>query len=185
MGLEAASAPVHWFADLDTALEAHEDIVLHEGGHQGETHSLSLLQTALAEGMTYAQGKLLQTYLVQRSCDAGERIFRTGETGSSLFVAADSVVDILLPMDSGRSRRVASFAPGVVFGEMALLDNKPRSADAVTKSAGIVWELTRDQLSTIEQAHPEIARCIQYNLSRSLAERLRLTTTELRLATEH
>ncbi len=134
--------------------------------------------------MTDAQGKQLQAYLQQRECGVGERIFRTGETGSSLFVAADSVVDILLPMDSGRSRRVASFAPGVVFGEMALLDNKPRSADAVAKSTGTVWELTREQLSRIEREHPEIARCIQYNLSRSLAERLRLTTTELRLATE-
>lgn len=50
--------------------------------------------------------------------------------------------------------------------------------------AHVVWELTRGQLSVIAQAHPQIARCIQYNLSRSLAERLRLTTTELRLATE-
>ncbi len=184
MGLEALTAPVQWFDDLDTALEAHEDLLLRENGEQGEPRALSFLQTALAEGMTDAQGKQLQAYLQQRECGVGERIFRTGETGSSLFVAADSVVDILLPMDSGRSRRVASFAPGVVFGEMALLDNKPRSADAVAKSAGTVWELTREQLSRIEREHPEIARCIQYNLSRSLAERLRLTTTELRLATE-
>jgi CRP-like cAMP-binding protein len=145
---------------------------------------MSFLQTALAEGMTYAQGKLLQSFLVQRDVAAGERIFHTGEPGNSLLVATESVVDILLPLENGRARRIASFAPGVVFGEMALLDNKPRSADAVAKSAGAVWELTRDQLSRIEQAHPDIARCIQYNLSRSLAERLRLTTAELRLATE-
>jgi SulP family sulfate permease len=184
MGLESSITADRWYDDLDTALEAHEDIVLHEGGNHDESPSLSFLQTALAQGMTYAQGELLQSYLLRRACSAGERIFLTGETGSSLFVATDSVVDILLPMDSGRSRRVASFAPGVVFGEMALLDNKPRSADAVAKRAGIVWELTRDQLSKIEQEHPEIARSIQYSLSRSLAERLRLTTAELRIATE-
>lgn len=184
MGLEASIAPVQWFDDLDTALEAHEDQLLRESGDQGEPRALSFLQTALAAGMTPAQGQQLQRYLQQRECGVGERIFRTGETGSSLFVAADSVVDILLPMGGGRSRRVASFAPGVVFGEMALLDNQPRSADAVAKSAGTVWELTREQLSRIEREHPQIARCIQYNLSRSLAERLRLTTTELRLATE-
>jgi len=70
------------------------------------------------------------------------------------------------------------------MGLQAAIAPAPRSADAVTKSAGTVWELTRDQLSKIQQEHPEIARCIQYHLSRSLAEGLRLTTTELRFATE-
>ena len=51
--------------------------------------------------------------------------------------------------------------------------------------AGTVWELTRDSLSVIEQHHPDIARCIHLNLSRSLAERLRLTTLELRIATQN
>jgi sulfate permease, SulP family len=184
MGLDAPVAPVHWYDDLDTALEFHEDLLLRECTDQGPAGRMSFLQTALAEGMTYAQGKLLQSFLVQRDVAAGEAIFRTGEPGNSLLVATESVVDILLPLENGRARRIASFAPGVVFGEMALLDSKPRSADAVAKSAGAVWELTRDQLSLIEQTHPDIARCIQYNLSRSLAERLRLTTTELRLATE-
>jgi CRP-like cAMP-binding protein len=45
-------------------------------------------------------------------------------------------------------------------------------------------ELTRDSLAEIEIKHPDIARRLLLNLSRSLAERLRTTTVELRLAAE-
>ena len=46
-----------------------------------------------------------------------------------------------------------------------------------------LWQFVRDQGPT-ERQHPEIARRILFNQSRGLAERLRLTTTELRTATE-
>lgn len=67
---------------------------------------------------------------------------------------------------------------------MALLEGKPRSADAVVQGPSAVWELTRDSLSEIEFKHPEIARRVLLNLSRNLAERLRMTTVELRLAVD-
>lgn len=184
MGLESHLAPVHWYDDLDTALEDHEDTLLRQSGNADGMAPVSFQQTALADGLTPEQGKLLQSHLTRRTCKSGEVIFRSGEAGSSLFVATGSVVDILLPLDNGKTRRVASFAPGVVFGEMALLDGKPRSADAIIKGDGTVWELTRDNLARIEQHHPDIARCIHLHLSRSLAERLRQTTLELRLATQ-
>lgn len=184
MGLESSNAPVHWYDDLDSALEDHEDTLLRRSGSAAGVAPLSFLQTSLADGMTYQQGKLLQSHLTRRSCESGEVVFRRGDSGSSLFVTTGSVVDILLPLENGKSRRVASFAPGVVFGEMALLDGQPRSADAIINGAGTVWELTRDSLSEIEQHHPAIAHCIHLSLSRSLAERLRLTTLELRIAAQ-
>jgi CRP-like cAMP-binding protein len=67
---------------------------------------------------------------------------------------------------------------------MALLEGKPRSADAIVQGPSTVWELSRDRLAEIEFKHPEIARRVLLNLSRSLAERLRATTAELRLAAE-
>lgn len=184
MGLHPAIAPVLWFDDLDRALEVHEDLLLRQSGSGAGQAHLSLLQTALAQGLSEAQCVLLQSYLQLRQCAAGEPVFRSGEAGNSLFVSTDCVVDIMLPQGNGRSKRIASFAPGVVFGEMALLDNMPRSADAVAKSAGTAWELTRETLSEIERQHPEIASRILLNLSRSLAERLRLTTMQLGVATE-
>ena len=73
-------------------------------------------------------------------------------------------------------------ASGALWNEIgAILGH---SADAVVQGASTVWELTRQSMTEIEFEHPEIARCILHNLSLSLAERLRLTTVQLRLAAE-
>ena len=184
MGLEMAIPASHWYHDLDTALEMLEDALLVNSGVSTEHAVVHLSQTGLAYGLTESQSGVLESYLTKRLFESSGSVFRNGDAGESLFVATGSVVDIFLPLHSGKQKRVASFAPGVVFGEMALLEGKPRSADAVVQGPSTVWELTRDSLAEIEFKHPEIARRVLLNLSRSLAERLRMTTVELRLAAE-
>ena len=184
MELDSVIALEHWYPSLDAALESHEDTLLRSSGTLAEHRALSLPDTTLAQGLSAEEGRLLLTYLRHRVFSAGDLVFGHGEAGNSLFVATDCVVDILVPLHNGQSMRVASLAPGVIFGEMALLDNKPRSADAMVKNTGSIWELTRERLTDIEQEHPQIARRIQINLSLGLAARLRQSTLELREATE-
>jgi SulP family sulfate permease len=184
MGLATVIAHDHWQRDLDTALEVCEDRLLVKHGVSTARAVVHLAQTGLAAGLSAFQINVLEGYLTKRLFACAGSVFRNGDAGESLFVATGSVVDILLTLQSGRHKRVASFAPGVVFGEMALLEGKPRSADAVVQGASTVWELSREALAEIELRHPEIARRILFNLSRSLAERLRVTTVELRLAAE-
>ena len=184
MGLTLEIPDERWHRDLDTALETLEDGLLSKMGSCGERVVVHFSQTVLADGLSAWQTGVLEGYLSKRQFDSPGIVFRDGDAGSSLFVATGSVVDILLTLDGGQKKRVASFAPGVVFGEMALLQGKPRSADAVVQGASTVWELSRQSMTEIEFKHPEIARCILHNLSLSLAERLRLTTVQLRLAAE-
>lgn len=184
MGLETVVQPEDWHDDLDTALEKLEDALLARNGVKTCGAVVDLAQTGLAAGLSEAQSQALEGYLTKRMFESAGMVFRNGDEGASLFVATGSVVDIFLPLQHGRQKRVASFAPGVVFGEMALLEGKPRSADAVVQGPSTVWELTRDSLAEIEIRHPEIARRILLNISCSLAERLRMTTVELRLAVE-
>jgi anti-anti-sigma factor len=184
MGLDSVVAPTHWFRSLDAALENHEDALLRSSGTLAEHHARALPDTTLAAGLTTEQCAQLLPYLRHHVYESGDMVFRFGEAGSSLFVTTDCVIDILVPLPSGQSMRVASLAPGVFFGEMALLDNHPRSADAMVKNTGSVWELTRERLTAIEHDHPQIARRIQLNLSLGLAARLRQSTRELRQATE-
>jgi glutaminase len=130
------------------------------------------------------QTGILESYLRKHQYAAAGLLFAKGDPGSSVLLATGSVVDILIPLGNGRKKRVASFAPGVTFGEMALLEDMPRSADAFVQGPSLVWELSRESLTAIEQQHPEIARQVMLNISRILAQRLRVTTTELRLAVE-
>ncbi|MFZ2853063.1 MAG: SulP family inorganic anion transporter [Rhodocyclaceae bacterium] len=184
MGLEAAVAAEDWYHDLDTALERLEDALLAKHDVNVGHAVVRLSETGLADGLSEAQTNVLEAYLSKRLFESEGTVFCNGDVGNSLFVATGSVVDILLPLQNGSRKRVASFAPGVVFGEMALLEGKTRSADAVVQGPSMVWELKRECLHEIEFKHPEIARTILFNLSRSLAERLRMTTVALRLSAE-
>ena len=184
MGLEMAIPVDQWHDDLDTALEKVEDALLQKQGVGADYTTLHLSKTVLADGLSERQTSVLESYLAKHVYESAGMIFRKGDAGESLYIATGSVVDILLPLQSGKQKRVASFAPGVVFGEMALLEGKPRSADAMVQGPSTVWELTRESMTDIEFRHPEIARRVWLNLSRSLAERLRTTTAELRLAAE-
>ena len=184
MGLAAAVKTEDWCHDVDTALEKAEDRMLGMVERSDVGSSTGLEHTTLAQGLDEAQVRLLEGYLERRIFNASGHVFQVGDPGESLFVASEGVVDIRVPLSNGRHRRVASFAPGTIFGEMALLEAKPRSADAVVQGASTVWELSRERLAEIEAEHPELASRLLLNLGRSLAQRLRMTTAELRLAVE-
>lgn len=184
MGLEASIARELWFVDQDTALEQLEDRLLQTQTLSSTLDVIPLANTELAAGLDEAQVGILERYLRIHAFTEAGTVFNNGTTGDSLYVASGSAVDILLAMQGGQSKRLASFAPGTVFGEMAMLGGQTRSADALLLGPGTVWELTHDALGTIEETHPAIAQTILRNIGKSLAARLRITTTELRLALE-
>lgn len=64
-----------------------------------------------------------------RTCAAGDVIFRAGDVGNEMYVLLDGTVDIVLD-----GRQIEVLEPGSVFGEMAIVDEVPRSADAVART---------------------------------------------------
>jgi CRP-like cAMP-binding protein len=78
------------------------------------------------------------------------------------------------------TRRIASCAPGTTIGEMAFIEDVPRSASVVADEDTVCYELTRNAFDDILKTHPEIANKILLNLSCSLARRVRNTSTDLR-----
>jgi len=60
---------------------------------------------------------------------AGETIFSAGEEGSAMYVVAEGEVDIWLGAVFAET-----VVPGGIFGEMALIDHQPRSADAIART---------------------------------------------------
>ncbi len=183
-----------WFADLDHALEWAEDQLLD--GHIDRTETrreLALERTVLLEGLDPPEAATVRSLLLKETHAAGTAVFREGDAGDRLYILTQGEVSIDLKLaakggsrdrDQGdaplRAQRLAAFGPGMVFGEMALIEGKPRSADAVVKVDAIVHTLTADNFARLRREHPDIAIKLVGNITRLLAARLRATSEQLR-----
>lgn len=75
-------------------------------------------------------------------------IFRMGDEGSDAFVILRGKVDIIVKGGDGKLMQLASMSEGELFGEMALLNNSRRTANAVTKEGCEVLVISQ---KTIEE----------------------------------
>ena len=174
-----------WFPDIDMALEWVEDRILESGNAVRQSlHELPLSSVSLTDGVDESEMKVLERNLKRHEFQKGETLFHEGDTDDCLYVLTYGVVSIKLRLkDEDRARRLGTYGPGVMFGEMALLEGKPRSADAIAEENSVVYSLSRESLEHLRAADPAVAATVLLNISRELANRLRITTTELRAAT--
>jgi CRP/FNR family transcriptional regulator, cyclic AMP receptor protein len=106
-----------------------------------------------------------------RHFKAGETIFLMGETGDSLLAVLDGQVRISVPSTGGRELLLAILHPGEFFGEMAVLDGKPRTADAHAITDCDLAVLSRTDVLAFLHSQPEAL----ISLVDVLCDRLRQT----------
>jgi len=111
----------------------------------------------------------------RRSFERGETIFFKGDPGDTLYVILSGEVKIVLASEDGQESILIVLNDGDFFGEMALFDDKPRSADAVTVNPTTLLALHRDDFEQFVREHPEVA----FPIFRSLTAKLRRTTDRL------
>jgi sigma-B regulation protein RsbU (phosphoserine phosphatase) len=105
----------------------------------------------------------------------GQTIFRQGDAGDCLYVVLEGQVRIELLAEDGSSTTLAVREPGQFFGEMALLDDKPRSAAAVALAPVHTLALSREDFHHFLRLSPHAATHILAVLS----ERLRQSSERL------
>jgi CRP-like cAMP-binding protein len=105
-----------------------------------------------------------------RGFSAGQAIVRTGDPGKSFYVLLNGNATVVRA--GRRSRRLR---PGDYFGEMALLDDAPRSADVVADTDLLALTIERPGFLKLLRADPVIAHA----LLRTLAARLRAAESSI------
>jgi CRP/FNR family transcriptional regulator, cyclic AMP receptor protein len=120
-------------------------------------------------------GQLLRPHRYAR----GQVIFLEGDQGSALCLIAEGRVRIQLTGSDGREVVINVYGPGELFGEMALLDGEPRSADAIAQDIVRLYWLERTDFARFLEGHPRAALTMLASLSR----RLRHTTRVVQDAT--
>jgi len=98
----------------------------------------------------------------------GETIFVTGDPGMYLCVVNTGRIKLALTSSEGREVILDMLGPGEVFGELALLDGEPRSADAVAVEPSELLLLQRDAFLHFLRNRPEVAISLLGVLSRRI-----------------
>jgi CRP-like cAMP-binding protein len=166
-----------WFGDADQAIEHAERELL---GSRDAPAEIPLERLALARGLDENELAALREALTRQSMRAGETLFREGESGDTLYLLAGGAVTIALASTTGSSRRLVTYAPGAMFGEMAMLDGRARSATALVVEDAVLYRLSRVDLDALAAASPGTAVKLLTNLACDLSTNLRRTTDTLR-----
>lgn len=100
----------------------------------------------------------------------GEFIFREGEPGDTMFIVLKGAVEILKRTDNGSQRQLALLKPGDIMGEMALLDDKPRSATAVAKQFTELLSIQEEGFLLLVSKNPQFGLKIMRSLSKKIRD---------------
>jgi len=105
-------------------------------------------------------------YLIAKA--AGEVVAREGETATEMFIIQDGEVEIFKARPDG-DKVLSKLGPGDFFGEMAVLEGRPRSASARAATDCRLLPIDASTLDTLLREHPEIA----VRMLRKLSHRVR------------
>jgi len=134
-----------------------------------ERYRSLLSQTPMFRGVSLSALEDLARRVQVRNRPAASVLVAQDEPGDAMFVVVSGRAKVVLFGENGRELLLRTLESGDVFGEMALLDEKPRSANVVAVNDVTLLVLERDALRAHLAAHPQTA----LNLLSELSLRLR------------
>lgn len=116
-----------------------------------------LSRTPLFSSLRPRELETLAGRAAERPMRAGEVVFRRSDPGSSMVAILSGEVRIVLPGANGRDQVLRVLRAGEVFGEVALLDGRARTADVVAETNGRLMIVERRDLLHILTDDPDFA----------------------------
>ncbi len=111
----------------------------------------------------------------RRKYKKSEPIIRMGDPGLGMYIIAKGSVDIIEENEKGGSKTLANLEDGCFFGDLALLDESPRSASAIaTEECNIIGFFRPDFLDLLDRK-PKLGIKVLLSLAKTIGERLRRT----------
>lgn len=186
LGLVRGGDGIRVFESRDSAIEWIEDRVLEAHGWTPEEEGAALALGDIeifaeldAETITELSGAVSELRV-----PAGGTICSRGDSGDELFLVRSGRVSALLPLETGKRHHVATFCPGDFFGEMAFIDNQPRSANVEAVTPTELFLLSRARFDGLVARDPALGGIIFERLAVAISKRLRTADTELRVLEE-
>lgn len=112
----------------------------------------------------------LRQVVVERTFTAGHDIFREGDNGDGVYVVKDGLVEISGLIHQDTRHVFSQIGPGDLFGEMAVIEHRPRSATATATQPTTVFFLPRGELLHLIERSPGLALSLLQVISHRLRE---------------
>ena len=103
---------------------------------------------------------------VVKAVPAGDKVVQEGQGGVGFYLILEGKVDVVKD-----GKKLAEFEAGNFFGELGVIDGKPRTADVVAVVDPKCWILSQWAMKSVIASHPEVA----LSMLEELARRLRAT----------
>jgi signal transduction histidine kinase len=115
------------------------------------------------------ESQILKNFARERKFRAGEDIFREGDAGDGIYSVKNGLVEISGVVGNKVRLSFSKIGPGQIFGEMAVLEDKPRSASATAREETTVYFLEREEMLKLVERSPALS----LSLLRVISQRLR------------
>lgn len=127
-----------------------------------------LRKVPLFQGLPDTELQAFADLTRERTYPKGSVIFFENDRGDSLYLVAEGQVKVVLIGEDGREVILSILGKGSFFGEMALIDDAPRSAHVISMDDAKVLTLRREDFQARLRANPEVAIGLLKELSRRL-----------------
>lgn len=139
-----------------------------------------LKKVALFEGLTQSQLHRVASIARPRGYEAGACLFHEGDTGREMFIILEGKVRISQQVPGMGEEALAILEKGQYFGEMSVIEDIPRSADAFAHTSCTVWVIEREHLDQLMFTDKDLAYVLLWSFVRTLSVRLRETNEKMK-----
>jgi CRP-like cAMP-binding protein len=143
------------------------------------TTAEALSKVELFRGLASRGLERVATIAAEERHALGHTLFREGDLGDKLYVILEGKVRISRQIAGMGEEALAVLGPGAAFGEMALVDDVPRSADAIVHERCRLLVITKEAMQDLLFIHKDLAYEILWNIVRILSSRLRETNDKM------
>ena len=138
-----------------------------------------LAKVPFFDGLTSEALSIIAQVTTEEAHALGTRIFQYGDPGDKLFIILEGKVRISREVAGMGEEALAVLGAGQVFGEMALLDESTRSADARAHERCRLLVISKDAFEDLLFMHKDLAYEVLWACVRMLSARLRETNDKL------
>jgi CRP-like cAMP-binding protein len=170
-----------FFADMGAPPEEEKPAAAAVEAEDADVGMEEKLEMLATRGLSSKEMRLLATFSTEKRYAPGACLFREGDPGDKLFIVLDGKVVISKSIPGVGEEALAVLERGDFFGEMALVDESPRSADARAHDdmGCVVLAIEKRALDEILSLDVESAYQFLHLLCKILTHRLREITSKL------